>query len=272
MKKDYFNTIEESDIKITEALELDRDNSEISIFLDCWFDCDKKFGINTLNNDDVWLNLYAKFNPMTDRLDVFYDIDTADDVYMREYVPTDEEKTVIKNTIEQKCENEYKMTCREFYLREYAENYAKNLKLECISVGEQTVIRNKTDDFILYAEEKGDRLENHIGHSVELTSYGNGECFSIECMDCNEVLYSTDAEELQFAKEEALQDKAVADRWKHLLEKAVCYIGEYESGEDLYDSLHNEIGMSDEEIKEIGFTSLSEYFDREEAENGITMT
>lgn len=146
------------------------------------------------------------------------------------------------------------------------------MKLECISVDEQTVIRNKTDDFILYAEEKGDSLENHIGHSVELTSYGNGECFSIECMDCNEVLYSTDAEELQFAKEETLQDKAVSDRWKHLLEKAVCYIGEYESGENLYDSLHNEIGMSDEEIKEIGFTSLSGYFGREDEENGITMT
>lgn len=202
MKNDYFNTFEESDIKITEDLELDRDKSAISIFLDCWFDCDKKFGINTLNNDDVWVNLYAKFNPMTDELDVIYDIDTADKVYMREYVPTDKEKTVIKNVIEQKCENECKMTVREFYLREYAENYATDLNLECVNFDGQTVIRNKTDGFILYAEEKGDRLENHIGHSVELTSYGNGECFSIECIDCNEVLYSTDAEKLQFTEEE----------------------------------------------------------------------
>ena len=271
MKNDYFNTFEESDVKISDELELDKDKGAINILLDCWFDCDKKFGINVLKTDSAWVNMYAEFNPMTEELRVIYDIDTPDKIYTREYVPTDEEIQAFKNVIEQKCENEYAMTCREFCIREYAENHTGKLNLECAEQDGKIMVFNKEDGFILYAEEKGERLENHIGHSVELAAYGNGECISLECADCNEVLYSTDSEEMEFAKEKIVQDKEISDRWKKLFEKAVCYIGEYESGENLYDSLRNEIGATDAEIKEIGFTSLSEYFGQEDEETGMTM-
>ena len=53
------------------------------------------------------------------------------------------------------------------------------------------------------------------------------------------------------------------ERIKNLFGKSLCYIGESENGEELYDTFHNEFGMSDEEISAMGFDSLSEFFDRD---------
>lgn len=64
---------------------------------------------------------------------------------------------------------------------------------------------------------------------------------------------------------ERLQDKKAAAAGKRnsaLLGRAVCWIGENESGRELYDVLSDGIGMTDDEIREIGFTSLVSYFDR----------
>ena len=62
------------------------------------------------------------------------------------------------------------------------------------------------------------------------------------------------------------------ERIKNLFGKSLCYIGESENGEELYDTFHNEFGMSDEEISAMGFDSLSEFFDRDiGAEQGIKM-
>ena len=44
---------------------------------------------------------------------------------------------------------------------------------------------------------------------------------------------------------------------------AVCFIGEFQSGEELYNTLQDQIGLSDVEIREIGFTSLVPYFNKE---------
>lgn len=273
MKNDYLNTLEESDMLIKENFEYDFEKQRMFFCIEAWFDVDKKFGVNTAELDGVWVNLYSTYNPCTQEIRILYTVDAEDGTFDREYIPTDEEKELFRKLMEQACEHRKNMTCREAYITEYIEDNIGNISLECVEENGMVAVKNINDNFILYAEEKGERLENHIGHSVELASYGNGECFSIECMDCNEVLYSTDAENLELVKEETLQGKEVSDdRWKYLLEKAVCYIGEYESGGNLYDSLRSEIGMSDEEIKEIGFTSLSEYFDREDEGNEITMT
>lgn len=53
-----------------------------------------------------------------------------------------------------------------------------------------------------------------------------------------------------------------AERRKELLGRAVCWLGENESGEELYHTLSEVIGMTDDEIREIGFTSLVPYFNR----------
>ena len=54
----------------------------------------------------------------------------------------------------------------------------------------------------------------------------------------------------------------VALRKKKILSKVVRWIEENESSEELYHILSDTIGMTDDEIIEIGFTSLVPYFDR----------
>ena len=39
----------------------------------------------------------------------------------------------------------------------------------------------------------------------------------------------------------------------------------------MYDTLHNEIGMTDEEIEKLKSTSLAEYFEEVEERGGMTM-
>lgn len=52
-------------------------------------------------------------------------------------------------------------------------------------------------------------------------------------------------------------------RSEELVGRLVCWLGESESGAELYDTLSQTIGMTDEEIREAGFRSLAPFFDRE---------
>ncbi|MDO4563335.1 MAG: hypothetical protein Q4C12_05825 [Clostridia bacterium] len=59
-----------------------------------------------------------------------------------------------------------------------------------------------------------------------------------------------------------------------LLANAICHIGEFESGEDLYDTLKNQVKMTDEEISQAGFDSLKEFFGKEteSQDNGMNLS
>ena len=46
--------------------------------------------------------------------------------------------------------------------------------------------------------------------------------------------------------------------------RLVCCLGESESGAELYNTLSEVIGMTYEEIREVGFQSLAPFFDREQ--------
>lgn len=59
------------------------------------------------------------------------------------------------------------------------------------------------------------------------------------------------------------QDEDISNRNADLLGRAVCWIGEFQSGEELYNTLTENIGLTDDEIRELGFTSLAPYFDRD---------
>ena len=195
MKKDFFNTFEESDFCIHEDLELSVDNQFITALIETQFDVDKKFGINVLKDEDAWVNLYAGYNPVTESFKVLYYIDSFKENYEREYISTEEEKRAFINVMQQACIKQNEMNCREFYIKEY-EAYAGKMSLACVRYGDSCQIINTDDGLVLY---RGDTLDgslrNHLGHSIELANYG-GECLSIECTDCNEVLYSTDNEEI----------------------------------------------------------------------------
>lgn len=52
-------------------------------------------------------------------------------------------------------------------------------------------------------------------------------------------------------------------RKMELLGKTMCWIGENESGAELYNTFSQVIGFTDDEIREHGFTSLIQYFDKE---------
>ncbi len=61
---------------------------------------------------------------------------------------------------------------------------------------------------------------------------------------------------------EAVAD-TISNRNADLLGRLICHLGECESGEDLYLTLSQGIGMTDDEIRKSGFTSLVPCFDKE---------
>ena len=105
--------------------------------------------------------------------------------------------------MEQACEQYTGMTARELYISDYVTQHKSDFDLECQRAGDKIAIINRTDNFVLYTEDKGGRLENHIGHSIELATYGGKQCIALECVDCNEILYDTATEELQFTEEQS---------------------------------------------------------------------
>ena len=202
MKNDYLNTLEESDMLLRDDFELEFDKQRILFPIECWFDVDKKFGLNTQGNDGLWVNLYGEYNPCANEVKISYVINADDGTFEREYIPTDTERELFVKLMEQACEQYTGMTCRELYITDYVAQHASGFELECQSAGDKIAIMNRTDNFVLYTEEKGGKLENHIGHSIELATYGGKQCIALECMDCNEILYDTATEELQFNEEQ----------------------------------------------------------------------
>ncbi|MBR2434025.1 MAG: hypothetical protein IKB22_00995 [Lentisphaeria bacterium] len=61
------------------------------------------------------------------------------------------------------------------------------------------------------------------------------------------------------------------ERYKDLCGRLVCWLGETEEGAELYDTLHTEIGMTDDEVSELGFTSLASYFSEHQDKLSATM-
>ena len=96
-----------------------------------------------------------------------------------------------------------------------------------------------------------DEIVLPVGEAISDTSNESAQPVVINLID-NNIL------EMLIAKEEIRRAIAM-----ERLGRAVCYIGEQESGEALYDTLKNEIGMTEDEIREIGFTSLVPYFDKD---------
>lgn len=202
MKNDYLNTLEESDMLLRDDFELEFDKQRILFPIESWFDVDKKFGLNTQGNDGLWVNLYGEYNPCANEVKISYVINADDGTFEREYIPTDTERELFVKLMEQACEQYTGMTGRELYITDYVAQHASGFELECQSAGDKIAIINRTDNFVLYTEEKGGKLENHIGHSIELATYGGKQCIALECMDCNEILYDTATEELQFNEEQ----------------------------------------------------------------------
>lgn len=109
------NELERKDISIDRDMDIDaEDATEITVYIETWFDVDKKFGINTSDDDDVWLNLYAKYNPFADTLRIECEIDKPDGSEYFDYLPTTAEEKLVKEMIAEKIKEEYSQTPEEF--------------------------------------------------------------------------------------------------------------------------------------------------------------
>lgn len=109
------NEFERKDIIVDRDMDVDCENvTEITAYLETWFDVDKKFGTNTKDNDDVWLNMYAKYNPFDDTLRIECEIDKPKSSEYFDYTPTEAEAKLIKDMIAEKIKAEYGQTPQEF--------------------------------------------------------------------------------------------------------------------------------------------------------------
>lgn len=90
------------------------DPKVISFYIQTWFDVDKKFNINILDEDDTWLDMNGKYNPYTDSLHLDCFIERPEDSEHFEYEPTENETKMIIGYLEEMIKSRYDQTPKEF--------------------------------------------------------------------------------------------------------------------------------------------------------------
>lgn len=114
LKMDAFELTRDM-LAVDRDMEVDCDiGQEITAYLETWFDVDKKFGLHIRDKEDIWLNLYAKYNPFADTLRLECEISRSDSSDYFDYVPTSAESQTIKAMIAEQIEKEYGQTPQEF--------------------------------------------------------------------------------------------------------------------------------------------------------------
>lgn len=271
MKKDCFNTLERSDFEFDYDWEIKYDTRCIEFPIDYHFDVDKKFGLNSANGGKFDIHLYAEYNPIESTAKLKYYVDTDKDYYVGTYELNEYEKPMFVSEMEKKIMVSEKMTGKAFYLSEYFQHsHAAGFELYCDDTQEELRIVNRNDGFVVLCE--GDAsFADYLNDDIVCTFYEHSKDFVIKSGDTGDVLYDSRTDQISQQEMDNILHPEEPSRWQTLLAKAVCYIGEEECGEELYDTLHSEIGMTDDEIEQIGFSSLSEYFGQEENEGGMTM-
>lgn len=107
--------LERGDIAIDRDMDVDCDiGQEITVYIETWFDVDKKFGVRTSADEGTWLNMYGKFNPFEDTLRIECEICRDDGSSYFDYEPTATESQLIKDMITKKIKEEYDQTPQEF--------------------------------------------------------------------------------------------------------------------------------------------------------------
>ena len=102
------------DLAVDRDMEIDCDiGQEILVYFECWFDADRKFSIDTSEND-AWLNMYGRYNPYEDTLTIECEIDRDDGSSYFDYFPTNAESQLMKDIITAKIQEEYHQSPKEF--------------------------------------------------------------------------------------------------------------------------------------------------------------
>ena len=106
--------LEKKDIAIDGDIQLSYDNlQEITAYIETWFDVDKKFMVDT-TDDSTWVNMYGKYNPFIDSLEIECVISSDNDSQCFKYNPTKQESDLIKQMITDKIKQVYGQTPQEF--------------------------------------------------------------------------------------------------------------------------------------------------------------
>ena len=136
--------LERSNIAVDRDMEVDCDTGhQITVYLETWFDVDKKFGVHTNDDPGTWVNMYGKYDPFEDMLRIECEIDRDDgmpNTYF-DYEPTASEAALIKDMIAEKIRELYAQTPIEFCIDAYDEESARTLLKQKIS-----------DNFAVYKE------------------------------------------------------------------------------------------------------------------------
>ncbi len=91
------------------------DENNIEIYIEPWFDVDKRLNTNIGGRDDVWVNLYARYNYQTEMLkDVVTMIDGFKIYQVIDFQLTKEEERLIISEIKKQLLDEYKCTAEEY--------------------------------------------------------------------------------------------------------------------------------------------------------------
>lgn len=107
--------LERNDIAIDRDMEVDYDiGQEIMVYIETWFDVDKKFGLNIADEDGTWLNMYGKYDPFEDSLRIECEISRDNGSEYFDYTPTEAESALIKNMIAEKIREQWDQTPQEF--------------------------------------------------------------------------------------------------------------------------------------------------------------
>ena len=107
--------LERNDIAIDRDMEVDYDiGQEIMVYIETWFDVDKKFGLNIADEDGTWLNMYGKYDPFEDSLRIECEISCDNGSEYLDYTPTDAESALIKDMIAEKIREQWNQTPQEF--------------------------------------------------------------------------------------------------------------------------------------------------------------
>ena len=107
--------LERSDLVIDRDMEVDCDTGEqITVYIESWFDVDRKFHINTASDNSTWLNMYGRYNPYWDTLMIECVISSEDAEDSFDYEPTAAEAHLIKSMIAEKILEVHNQTPTEF--------------------------------------------------------------------------------------------------------------------------------------------------------------
>lgn len=116
------NELERGDIAIDRDMDVDCDDAtQITVYIETWFDVDKKFHLDINGEDGTWLNMYGKYNPFQDTLMIECEISRQDKSTCFDYEPTEAEASLIKEMITEKISEEYGKTPKEFCMEFWSE-------------------------------------------------------------------------------------------------------------------------------------------------------